>query len=149
MRFIPLLVLLLAGAVSAAPTTLRFDQFYSGTSIRGPEFSPLALSLNGREVSLDGFVAPGEEGELPELLVLTAFPLRECPYCLEAADWPNEVEGMWRHVLVELPRGMNIPAPGSHVRVVGRLELGNRPMPVENVATPLHLRASSVTPLAR
>lgn len=54
---------------------------------------------------------------------------------------------MWRHVLVELPRGTAIPAPGSRVRVVGRLELGNRPAPLENVATPLRLHASAVTPL--
>jgi hypothetical protein len=143
------LVGLLLGSALAVPTPIRFDQFYSRAGIRGPEFSPLARSLDGQEVALEGFVAPGEAGELPKLLVLTAAPLLECPYCQGAADLPNEVEGMWRHVLVELPAGTAIPGPGSRVRVVGRLELGNRPMPVENVATPLHLRASSVTPLAR
>lgn len=147
MRPLALVGLLLLGSASAAPTPVRFDQFYSGTSIRGPVFSPLAQSLNGREVALEGFVAPGEEGEMPKLLVLTATPLLECPYCTEAADWPNEVEGMWRHVLVELPTTTAIPRPGSRVRVVGRLELGNRPGPLENVATPLRVHASAVTPL--
>lgn len=94
---------------------------------------------------MDGFVAPGEEGELPTLLVLTPRPLRECPYCMEAADWPNEVESMWRYVLVGLPEGVAIPAPGTRVRVVGRLTLGNQPAAPRNVATPLHLVASAVT----
>ncbi|TDE85022.1 hypothetical protein [Deinococcus sp. S9] len=146
MRLLPLLCLLLGGAL-ASPTPLRFDQFYSRVTIRGPEFSPLARALNGQEVALEGYVAPGEEGEPPQLLVLTAQPLQECPYCMEAADWPNAVEGMWQHVLVELPAGVPLPAPQSRVRVVGRLLLGNRPAPLPNVATPLHLLAQRVTVL--
>lgn len=129
----------------AAPTPLSFEQLYAHASVRGLEFTPLAQALDGQEVVMDGFVAPGEEGELPTLLVLTPNPLRECPYCVEAADWPNEVEGMWRYVVVSLPTGVPVPAPGSRVRVVGLLTLGNRPDAPQNVATPLHLAASAVS----
>lgn len=147
MRVLALCAALAWGAACAAPTALRFDQFYSGAGVRGPVFTPLAQGLNGQAVSLEGYVAPGEEGEAPAVLILSARPLRECPYCLEAADWPNDVEGMWKHVLVELPAGMAIPTPGLKVRVTGTLLLGNRPAPLANLATPLHLRATSVVPV--
>ena len=139
--------LLTLSAALAAPTSLGFDQFYSSVGIRGPVPTALVQQLRGTEVAVQGYVAPGQEGEAPRLLVLTAVPILECPYCMEAADWPNMVESMWRNVLVLLPGGLQIPAPGSYVRVVGRFEFGNGPLPlgIANVATPLRVYASAVT----
>ena len=139
--------LLTLSAALAAPTSLGFDQFYSSVGIRGPVPTALVQQLRGTEVAVQGYVAPGQEGEAPRLLVLTAVPILECPYCMEAADWPNMVESMWRNVLVLLPGGLQIPAPGSYVRVVGRFEFGNGPVPlgIANVATPLRVYASAVT----
>lgn len=100
------------------PVRLTFDEFYDRFDMRrGWVMSEKLLSLDGLEVTMEGYVAPPLKPEI-DFLVLTGIQLAVCPFCSTAADWPDRI------ALVYLP-DPRIVSTEYPVRVVGRLELGS------------------------
>lgn len=99
------------------PVPITFDEFYDGYSIRtGLQLSDKLVSLDGREIVMEGYMAPPLKPEL-DYFVLTAVRLAFCPFCSTAADWPDDI------ALVYLTNG-TILASEYPVRVYGRIEVG-------------------------
>ena len=85
------------------------------TQDRAP--SDLARGLEGERVSVLGFMAPPLVADA-RFFVLTHAPMAACPFCDEAADWPDSI------LLVRPKRALR---PVSYTRpllVRGVLELG-------------------------
>ena len=99
-----------APALAAAPK-IEFEDLYS----TGTVFSPLAKKLDGRRVSMRGFVAPPLKAD-QEFFVLTRFPLYTCPFCDVEAKWPRNI------VLVKTK--LAIPGDGVLLDLRGKLSLG-------------------------
>lgn len=79
-------------AVVRAATTerLTFDTLYSSRSALGLEFSELVRSLDGRPVSMRGFMAP-PLATTGRFFVLTRSPVALCPFCSSDTDWPDDI----------------------------------------------------------
>lgn len=80
-------------------------------------FSPLAESLAGRRISVEGYMAPPLRAE-SDFFVLTRRPMAVCPFCDSAADWPSDIVAIYSKRIVDVI-AFNIP-----IAVTGRLELG-------------------------
>ena len=84
----------LAAAGIFIPTTsafaelpsLRFRDMY----LRGKDLSDLSLALQGQRISMTGYMAPPLKPEI-NFFVLTKTPMATCPFCDDAADWPNDI----------------------------------------------------------
>lgn len=101
-----------------SPVALAFSEFYDGYSIRsGLILSDKLLSLDGREVTIEGYMAPPLKPEL-DYFVLTRIRLAFCPFCSTAADWPDDI------ALVYMPPGEPTVATTSPIRLTARLEVG-------------------------
>jgi hypothetical protein len=99
------------------PVRLRFDDFYDGYNMRtGLVLSDKLLSLDGRRVVIEGYMAPPLKPEL-DFFVLTRIRLAYCPFCTTAADWPDDI------AVVYLLDGTTV-ATLSPLRITGRLEVG-------------------------
>lgn len=83
----------------------------------GAEFSAQARALNGREVVVQGFMAPPLKAEAA-FFVLTKLPLAVCPFCDSELDWPTDI------VLVRLRREQDWVDFNQPIRVRGTLALG-------------------------
>ncbi len=100
------------------PVALRFDEFYDGFNIRtGLTFSDKLVSLDGKEIRIEGYMAPPLKPAL-DFFVLTRIRLAFCPFCSTAADWPDDI------ALVYMPEDETTTATVEPVRVYGRLEVG-------------------------
>jgi hypothetical protein len=66
--------------------SLRFREMYS----RGKDLSDLSLSLQGQRIEMTGYMAPPLKPEI-NFFVLTKTPMATCPFCDDAADWPNDI----------------------------------------------------------
>lgn len=97
---------------------LEFSQVYSGASSLGLELSPKAQALNGKTISMQGFMAPPLKPSL-RFFVLTKVPMSICPFCSSDADWPDNI------VLVYLSKPARALPFDQQIKVTGRLELGN------------------------
>jgi hypothetical protein len=80
-------------------------------------FSDLADSLKGRDVTLEGFMAPPLKAD-SRFFVLTKMPLTVCPFCEPDTEWPRDILAIYTRRVVEV-----IP---FNVRILtsGTLELG-------------------------
>jgi hypothetical protein len=105
-----------ARAADAMP--LLFDQLYKSFGVRGYEFSGIALALNGKPVSMRGYMAPPLKPE-SRFFVLTHQPLALCPFCQSDADWPVDI------VVIYLKSATPLISAGEPVMVSGRLEVGS------------------------
>jgi hypothetical protein len=99
------------------PVKLRFDEFYDGYNVRtGLILSDKLLSLDGKEVVIEGYMAPPLKAEL-DWFVLTRIRLEYCPFCSTAADWPDDI------AVVYLANSSIRPTERP-MRLQGRLEVG-------------------------
>ncbi len=100
---------------SAAPIT--FAELYGKVTVRGMEYSPKLLELQGKRVEILGYMAPPLKPRI-EFFVLTRNPLATCPFCSSVADWPPDI------VLVYAPKNREVTSVAGPLRVRGRLEVG-------------------------
>ena len=110
---------LVAGAAGAQPRPdwLPGDQHLIREFTQGGRPSDLARRRAGERVSVLGFMAPPLKADAG-FFVLTHAPMATCPFCSEAAAWPDSI-------LLVRPR--RAPRPVPHTRqllVTGVLELG-------------------------
>ncbi|MCS7220119.1 MAG: hypothetical protein RML36_03390 [Anaerolineae bacterium] len=100
-----------------SPVPIKFSEFYDGYDLRtGLILSDKLVSLDGREVVIEGYMAPPLKPEL-DFFVLTRIRLEFCPFCSTAADWPDDIALVY--VL-----GDPIPVTERPLRLIGRLEVG-------------------------
>ena len=107
------------GSTSKGYEFLRFDELYGKVSSLGIEFSEKIKSLEGKDVVMQGFMAPPLKPTL-NFFVLTRVPMSICPFCSSDADWP------WDIVLVYLKKPVIALPFDRPIRVEGRLELGTK-----------------------
>ena len=86
--------------------------------MRGYEFSDALLALEGKPVTMRGYMAPPLKPE-SKFFVLTGEPLALCPFCQSDADWPADI------VVIYLERTAPMLGGGDPVTVTGRLEVGS------------------------
>jgi hypothetical protein len=105
------------GVTNSGPTKLSFDEFYEGFDIRkGLILTDRLRSLDGQEVIMEGYMAPPLKPEL-DFFVLTRIRLEFCPFCSDAADWPNDIAVVYM-------TGDPVRVTLEPVRVRGRIEVG-------------------------
>ena len=104
---------------SLAAAELEFGTFHADVVRGGVEFSQNLLELEGQEVVMIGYMAPPLKPRV-SWFALTREPMATCPYCSDAADWPEDV------VFARLPSGRNTNSENHQtlLRVTGRLEIG-------------------------
>jgi hypothetical protein len=108
----------LCGLAAAAATRLDFDELYAKVTVLGLTFSDKVKSLNGREVTMRGFMAPPLKAEA-NFFVLTEIPMSICPFCSSDSDWPDNI------VVVYLDRAQTFVQANAPIDVTGRLEVGS------------------------
>jgi len=120
-RFLRRGVALAVGAVSGAARAetpnggeIRLRKLYE----KNLSFTPLAESLDGEIVAVRGFMAPPLKAGA-SFFVLTKRPMAICPFCDDAADWPNDI------VAVHTKREVRIVPFNADIVVRGRLSLGD------------------------
>lgn len=84
---------------------------------RGAEFSPQALALADRTVSIPGFMAPPLKPDAA-FFVLTKLPMSVCPFCDSELTWPTDI------VLVRLGEPQDWVDFNQRILVTGTLTLG-------------------------
>jgi hypothetical protein len=99
------------------PVPITFDEFYDGFDLRkGLQLSDKLVSLDGKDVLIDGYMAPPLKPEL-DYFVLTRIRLQVCPFCSTAAEWPDDI------ALVYVQNGP-ITTTERPLRLIGRMEVG-------------------------
>lgn len=122
--YLPLFLLSLTLSVSPADVAqgaekLTFSGMYAGASSRGIVLSEKLKSLDGKNVVMEGFMAPPLKPTL-SFFVLTRVPMSICPFCSTDADWPYDI------VLVYLKKSVIALPYDRPIRVTGRLESGTK-----------------------
>lgn len=106
----------------AADSTISFDDLYAQFGVLGLAFSDKVKALEGRTVSMRGFMAPPLKAEA-DFFVLTKVPVSLCPFCASDADWPDDI------VVVYLDRAQTFEQANGLIQVSGTLEVGSRTDP--------------------
>jgi hypothetical protein len=133
-----LLILSLAfsgGAEAAA--LLKFSEMYAGASSLGLELSEKLQALDGKEVLMEGFMAPPLKPTL-DFFVLTRIPMSVCPFCSSDADWPYDI------VVVYLRKKTTALPCDRPLRVEGRLEVGTKSDPETGFVSLVRIYAQDV-----
>ncbi len=112
-----LLVPVLAGA--SDPSRLTFAELYKATGVLGLQFADEILALNGKAVSMRGYMAPPLKAEA-DFFVLTREPVALCPFCQSDADWPADI------VVVYLRGDVTLTSNAERIEVTGTLEVGSK-----------------------
>lgn len=124
-----------------SPVPLTFDEFYEGFNIRtGLVLSNKLLSLDGKEVLIEGYMAPPLKPQL-DWFVLTRIRLEFCPFCSSTADWPDDI------ALVYLPDEQMV-ATIQPLRIQGRLEVGPAVDPETGMVSVVRIYADQVEQVA-
>ena len=123
--------------LSGPPAQLEFNEFYSNASALGLSFSDKLQRLQGKRVSITGFMAPPLKPTL-SFFVLTQIPMSICPFCSSDADWPSNI------VVVTLPEPLNALPFDQPVTVTGILELGSQLDEETGFVSLVRIRADSV-----
>ncbi|GLQ08973.1 hypothetical protein GCM10007913_09050 [Devosia yakushimensis] len=97
----------------AAVPDLRFRDMY----LRGKELSPQAIALQGQRIEMTGYMAPPLKPEI-DFFVLTKTPMATCPFCDDAADWPNDIVLSYATTPLEFVRFSSL------IRVEGTFDTG-------------------------
>jgi hypothetical protein len=126
-------VLSLIARPAAAAETLTFDELYGTISVLGLQFSDKVKSLDGKAVSMDGFMAPPLKAEA-NFFVLTEIPMALCPFCSSDADWPDNI------VVIYLSGKQTFLPGGSRINVEGTLEMGSWTDPNTGFLSRLRIR---------
>jgi len=93
--------------------SLRFRDIYS----RGKDLSEAALALQGQRIEMIGYMAPPLKPEI-NFFVLTKIPMATCPFCNDAADWPNDIVVAYFEGAMDFTRFSNL------IQVVGTFDTG-------------------------
>lgn len=102
----------------ADDSRISFSELYGKVSVLGLTFSDKVKALEGRTVSMQGFMAPPLKAEA-NFFVLTQIPMALCPFCSSDADWPEDI------VVVYLDRPQTFEQANGIIEVAGRLEVGS------------------------
>lgn len=108
----------LFSAAARAADLLTFGELYKGFGVRGYQLSDRIVALKGRDVVMNGYMAPPLKAE-SAFFVLTREPLAICPFCQSDADWPLDI------VVVYLRGASPLVSAGEKVEVTGRLDVGS------------------------
>jgi hypothetical protein len=81
------------------------------------DFSPLARELNGKRVTMQGFMAPHLKVD-SDFFILSNTPVETCPFCASEGDWIDSI------VFVRMRRKQEAADPGALINVEGTLEIG-------------------------
>src|SRR5918997_3982340 len=103
------------GVTTPALTALRVRMFelYNDNN----EFSPLAKELNGKRISMQGFMAPHLKVD-SDFFILSNTPVETCPFCASEGDWMETI------VFVRMRRKQEAVDPGTLIVAEGTLEIG-------------------------
>lgn len=113
------LAVLIPATPAGAQQELVLGTFSANFEPGGIVYSDNLLALNGMQVTVVGYMAPPLKPRT-NWFVLTREPMITCPYCNDAADWPDDI------VMVYLSPGRNTDAE-DHTRLIsvtGVLEIG-------------------------
>lgn len=122
-----------------APFPLTFADFYSGFDIRrGMIFTDYLASLDGQQVTLEGYVAPPLKPRL-DWFVLTRMQLSFCPFCSQDTEWPADI------ALIYLDQEDIVTYPYP-VRITGQLEVGSNVDAETGMVSLVRIYADSVEP---
>ncbi|MDQ4061918.1 MAG: hypothetical protein M3145_12590 [Pseudomonadota bacterium] len=100
-------------APALAAQRVRMFELYDGNN----EFSPLAKELNGKRISMQGFMAPHLKVD-SDFFILSNTPVESCPFCASEGDWIDSI------VFVRMRRRQEAVDPGTVIMVEGKLEIG-------------------------
>lgn len=124
-----------------SPVPITFDEFYDGFNLRtGLVLSDKLMSLDGKEVVMEGYMAPPLKPAL-DWFVLTRIRLEFCPFCSSDADWPDDI------ALVYLADG-EVIATQQPIRIRGRMEIGSSVDPETGMVSIVRIYADEVEQLA-
>ncbi|WP_295291645.1 hypothetical protein [Veillonella sp.] len=110
-------------AVVMVPNTalaawLNFEDMYAGATSEGLILSDSLLSLNGQNVTMQGYMAPPLKPTI-NFFVLTETPMDICPFCSTDADWPSDI------VVVYMDDSVTALPYDQDITVSGQLEVGS------------------------
>ncbi len=113
-----------AAAWAAAPAaSIRRDELFTSTGLFGIEIGP-AGTLADQMVELHGFMTPPMLADA-DYFVLSRSPLPNCPFCVPAVSWPDDI------VVVHLRApGVDPDHSGRAFAARGILEIGESAGPV-------------------
>lgn len=123
------------GAEEAA--RLSFLELYQSFGVLGLQFSEKVLRLNGRPVSIRGFMAPPLKPEA-DFFVLTREPVALCPFCQSDADWPADI------VVVYLQGDVTFRSNTERIEVSGILQVGSKMDPKTGFVSLLRIAEARV-----
>jgi hypothetical protein len=103
---------------ASASDRLTFDELYASFGVLGLKISDKVTQLNGKPVTMKGFMAPPLKAE-SNFFVLTEIPLALCPFCSSDADWPDDI------VVVYLDSAQTFEQANGLIDVSGTLEVGS------------------------
>ena len=103
----------MASRLAQADTVIKLRDLYA----RDRGVSDLALSLEGKRITVDGFMAPPLKAE-SKFFVLTRIPMAVCPFCETEADWPDDI------LAVYTKRTVDVVPFNVRLQSRGVLELG-------------------------
>ncbi|MFI5447798.1 hypothetical protein [Polaromonas sp. UC242_47] len=100
-------------ALWAAPPRIRMFELYKDDL----SFSNTAKELNGKTITIQGFMAPHLKVE-SDFFVLSNSPVETCPFCASEDEWINTI------IFVRMKKRQEAVKPGDLIQVLGRLEIG-------------------------
>lgn len=96
----------------SAPRIRMFELYKPDLS-----FSDLAQRLAGKQVSIQGFMAPHLKVE-SDFFVLSNTPVDTCPFCESEDQWIDTI------IFVRMKTRQEAVRPGELIQVQGQLEIG-------------------------
>ncbi|PVX33445.1 hypothetical protein C8D76_10829 [Pasteurella langaaensis DSM 22999] len=132
--------LLLITSPAYSNNQLSFEQLYGKYSVTGLEFSDKVKALSGKEVTIQGFMAPPLKVE-SQFFVLTKAPMAICPFCSSDADWPEDI------LVVYLKKRQSFVQFNTIIEVKGILEHGMFVDPDTGFVSMLRLREATFNSL--
>ncbi|AYG69271.1 MULTISPECIES: hypothetical protein [unclassified Rhizobium] len=115
---------------------LGFGELYKSFGPLGLEFSDKVKQLSGKDVAVNGFMAPPLKAEAA-FFVLTEIPMSLCPFCSSDADWPDNI------VVVYLSSKQTFVQYNAPIMARGVLEFGSWTDPETGFISQLRLRDAS------
>lgn len=100
-------------ALIAADGPVKMRDLYN----KDLSFSDLALSLEGQQITVSGFMAPPLRADA-DFFVLTKMPMSTCPFCETEAEWPDDI------MAVYTKRRFRVVPFNVGITAAGFLELG-------------------------
>lgn len=101
-------VLAAPGLVHARKGPIKIRDLYN----KDGSMSDLALSLEGKRATFEGFMAPPLKADA-QFFVLTKRPMAVCPFCETSAEWPDDILAIYTKRTVDrVPFNVGIDARG-------------------------------------